>query len=147
MDRLVDEGSLVGIDTSIFIYHLEGNPNYADLVRPFFAELGRGTVRGVTSVATLLEIAVRPLALGLPGLADAHESFLLEQPYLVVHDLNRSIARRAAALRALYRLAPMDSIQVATALGAEAAAFVTNDRGLQRVRELPVLILDDFRGR
>lgn len=140
------EGTLVAVDTPLFIYHLEANPNYAAVVRPFIAELSRGSIRGVTSVLTAMEVTVKPLQLGRPEVADDYEVFLWQHPNLNVLDVNRVITRKAAELRAMYRLRPVDSIQVATALDARAAVFITNDRGLQRVRDIPVVILDDFRG-
>src|SRR5436309_12913849 len=130
-DRLAP-GALVGIDTAVFIYELENNHAYASVVNPFFAELQRGTIRGVTSVVTLMEIMVGPLQLGTPGLAAGIEATLLAYPNLAVLDVTRPIARRAADLRARHRLAPIDSLQVATALEAGATAFPTNDRGLRR---------------
>lgn len=140
-------GALVGIDTSPFIYHLEASPGREDVVRGFFASLARGSVRGVTSVVTLLELLVRPLQLAHADAARDFESFLYEYPNLVVLDIDRSIARRAAEIRARYRLAAADSLQVAAAMEAGAVAFLTNDRALRRVQELQTLIVDDFRSR
>jgi predicted nucleic acid-binding protein len=55
------------------------------------------------------------------------------------------VARRAAQLRARYRLRPADALQVATALVHGATAFVTNDRSLTRLRPaLDVVLLDEF---
>lgn len=141
----IPAGALVGIDTPAFIYELEGNPAYARAVRPFFAGLELGSIRGVTSVLTLMEVIVRPLQLHAFDVADSLESLLLAYPNLSVLDVTRSIVRRAAGLRARHRLRPMDSVQVATALEAGVAAFVTNDRGLQRVDEVPILLIDDYR--
>lgn len=59
-------GSLIGIDTPAFIYHLEGTPERDAVVAQFFLDLARGAVRGVTSVVTLLEVLVRPLPLRSP---------------------------------------------------------------------------------
>jgi predicted nucleic acid-binding protein len=114
-------------------------------MRQFFLDLAQGTVEGVTSVITLTEMTVRPLQLALPYVADSYEVYLTAYPHLLLRDIDRAIARRAAELRAGYRLRLGDSLQVATGLEAGAAAFLTNDRDLRRVREIPVLILDDFR--
>jgi predicted nucleic acid-binding protein len=54
------------------------------------------------------------------------------------------VARRAADLRAGYRLRPPDAIQLAAALFHGATAFVTNDKKLKQVNELKVLTLDDW---
>jgi predicted nucleic acid-binding protein len=141
----IPAGALVGIDTPAFIYELEGNPAYARTVRPFFAGLELGSIRGVTSVVTLMELIVRPLQLHAPDVADSLEALLLAYPNLSVLDVTRSIVRRAAGLRARHRLRAMDSVQVATALQAGAVAFLTNDRGLRRVDEVTILVIDDYR--
>jgi predicted nucleic acid-binding protein len=49
----------VGIDTSIFIYHIEASARYAGLAREALDALSRGAYRGVISVLTLMEITVR----------------------------------------------------------------------------------------
>ena len=141
----VQGGGLVGIDTPAFIYAFEGHPTYLMPMRDLFLDLARGAIEGVTSVITLMEIAVRPWQLGLPRLVEDYEAYLSGYPHLVLCDVDRSIARLAARLRADYRLRPADSLQVATALDAGALAFLTNDRALRRVRDIPVLIVDDFR--
>lgn len=60
-------------------------------------------------------------------------------------DVIRDMARRAAQLRAGYRLRPADALQAATALVHEATAFVTNDRQLMRLAPfLDVVVLDNL---
>jgi predicted nucleic acid-binding protein len=98
----------------------------------------------VTSVVTLLEILVRPLQLGRRDVARDYETFVYQYPNLAVLEIDRDIARLAADLRARYRVATADGLQLATALKTGAAAFLTNDRRLQRVQDLAVLVVDDF---
>lgn len=136
----------IGIDTSVFIYHLEESEKYAELVGLVFARLNRGAFDGITSVITLMELAVRPLQLGRADIADEYDGVLSTYPHLAVVDLDRLAARRAAELRAAYRLRPADALQVAACLEHRATAFLTNDRDLRRVVEMPTLLLDDFVG-
>ena len=112
----IPRGSLVGIDTAVFIYQIEAAPTYRHVVGPFFAALARGEYRGVTSVIALMEIAVRPLQLERPEVADDYELLLVTYPHLTVTDIDRWIARRAAELRAQYRLRPADSLQAGETL-------------------------------
>lgn len=65
-------------------------------------------------------------------------------PHLLIVGLDRASARRAAELRAAHRLRPADALQVGACLEHGATALLTNDRGLRRVSELKVLLLDDF---
>jgi predicted nucleic acid-binding protein len=135
---------LVGIDTSIFIYQLEDSSQYASLSNEALDALSSGVFKGVTSILTLMEVAVRPLQLGRNAVADEYELLLSTFPNLLVVDLDRACARRAAELRATYRLRPADSLQVAACLHHGATALLTNDKGLCRVQELDVILIDDF---
>lgn len=147
MGRLTDAfplGALVGLDTMAFIYHIEQAPPYAAVVRPFFEALEQGALRAVTSVLTLMELAVRPLQMQRPEVADDYELLLVHFPNLTIVDVDRTITRRAAELRAAYRLRPADALQVGTALAAGAGSFVTNDRTLSRVEGLQIVLIDDY---
>jgi predicted nucleic acid-binding protein len=135
----------VGLDTSPFIYHIEGVSLYATTVDIVFDELIRGTFAGVTSVLTLMELTVKPLQLGFRDVADEYEMVLSTYPSLTIVGFDQATARRAAELRAIYRLRPADALQVAACLQGGATAFLTNDRGLRRVtEEIHVLLLEDF---
>lgn len=98
----------------------------------------------MTSVITLMEVAVRPLQLQRPEISDDCDLLLLNYPNLSVVDVDRDVARQAAELRARYRLRPADSFHVATALSAGAAYFVTNDRSLSVVGGIHMLLVDGF---
>ncbi len=144
LSEILRHHSCIGIDTSIFIYHIEASPLYADPAGEALDTLATGAFRGVTSVLTLMEITVHPLRLGRPLVADEYEILLASFPNLHIIDLDRRIARRAAELRAVHRLKPADALQVASCLSEQATAFLTNDKGLRRVTEVEVLLLDDF---
>jgi predicted nucleic acid-binding protein len=66
---------------------------------------------------------------------------LLHQDNLEIVPTSTVIAERAARLRATYKLRAPDAIQVATALQMGAGFFLTNDRQLQVITELEVLVL------
>jgi predicted nucleic acid-binding protein len=135
----------VGLDTSPFIYHIEGTSRYATVVGIVFDELVRGTFAGVTSVLTLMEVTVKPLQIGLADIADEYEMVLSTYPNLTIAGFDSATARRAAELRAMYRLRPADALQVAACLQRGATVFLTNDKGLRRVtEEISVILLEDF---
>jgi predicted nucleic acid-binding protein len=137
----------VGLDTPVFIYHIEGTARFAEPAGVALDELAGGAFAGVTSVLTLLEIAVKPLQLGRPDVAEEYEVLLANYPNLAVTAIDRPTAHRAAELRATHRLRPADALQLAACLEQGATAFLTNDRELQRISELQVLILEDFLAR
>ena len=136
--------SLIGFDTSIFIYLIEDAPRYADIANDILDELTFGRQQGVTSVLTLTELIVRPLVLGRIADADEYVETLRRFPNLEIAEITEGVALRAAALRANYRIATPDALQIAACLLHGATAFVTNDRRLRRVEELHVVVLDDL---
>jgi len=139
--------TVVGLDTSIFIYHLEAHPRYLRLTQALLAGIQAGRQRAVTSTVTIMELTVRPWQVDRPAVAREYEALLVHFPNLTLADVTRDVARQAAQLRARFRLRPADALQVATALVQGATAFVTNDRRLARLApELDIIILDDLLG-
>jgi len=148
MDRLRErlaEHAVIGLDTNVFIYHLEAHPRYQSLTQEVLAGIQAGQWAAVTSTVTVMELTVRPWQLGRPAVAREYEVLLVHFPHLTLADVTRDVARRAAQLRARYRFRPADALQLATALVHGATAFVTNDRRLTRLAPiLDIIILDDF---
>jgi predicted nucleic acid-binding protein len=143
----LDGHAIVGLDTSVFIYHLEAHPRYQPLTQELLAGVQAGRQTAVTSVITVMELTVRPWRLGRSAVAREYEALLFHFPNLVLADVTRAVARRAAQLRARYSVRPADALQAATALLDGATAFVTNDRKLARLApELDVLVLESYVG-
>ena len=137
--------AIVGLDTNIFIYHLEAHPRYQPLTQALLAGVQAGRQGAITSVVTVMELTVRPWRMGRAAVAYEYEALLLHFPNLTLADVTRDAARRAAQLRARYSVRPADALQVATALVHSATAFVTHDQRLARLSpELDVIALDDF---
>jgi len=137
--------AVIGLDTAIFIYHLEAHPQYQPLTQELLAGIQAGRHAAIISMVTVMELTVRPWQVGRPAVAREYEALLVHFPHLTLADVTRDVARRAAQLRARYRLRPADALQVATALVHRATAFVTNDRRLARLEPvLDIIILDDF---
>lgn len=134
----------IGLDSSPFIYLLDDYPVFADVADELFEQLVSGGLLGCTSVVTLTETAVFPFRLGLESVAQRYRSFIADMPQLTLLDINPEVAMYGARLRARYRLRTPDALQLAACIQAGADAFVTNDRQLQRVTEIPVLLLSDF---
>ncbi|MCC7353311.1 MAG: PIN domain-containing protein [Anaerolineae bacterium] len=137
--------AFLGLDTSVFIYHLEAHPRYLPLTQELLTGIQSGQWAAVTSTVTIMELTVQPWQIGRPAVAREYEALLVHFPNLTLADVTRDIARKAAQLRAQYRLRPADALQVATALVHGATAFVTNDRPSAHVTSLPdVIVLDYF---
>jgi len=133
---------VVGLDTSIFIYHLEDHPRYAPATEIIFHALEEGRNRGITSFLTLMEILVKPKIEGLLEVARDYEYYLTTFPNLTLFPFELEITRKASDLRAVSRFKAPDAIQLATALHHGATGFLTNDRMFEKVSVLEIAILD-----
>jgi predicted nucleic acid-binding protein len=132
----------IAIDTSIFIYHLEANPSYADMAGEVFAWLERAPHRAVTSSLTMTELLVQPYRAGNELLVNHYYALLSLFPNLEWVAADLVIADSAAKIRALHDLRTPDALQAATAICRGATAIVTNDPAFARVSHLEACILD-----
>jgi len=87
---------------------------------------------------------VVPLREGNKKLADTYRSILLSSNNLATCEITNEISERAAALRAKYGFKTPDSIQLATAIIRRADYFLTNDLALKQVKEIKVVVLEDY---
>jgi predicted nucleic acid-binding protein len=139
------EHSVVGLDTSVFIYHFEAHSRYLPLTQELLKGVQAGHWNAITSAITVMELTVHPWKMGRSAVAREYEALLIHFPNLTLVDVDRGVARRAAQLRALHNVRPADALQVAATLWGNASAFVTNDRKLARLsQEIDIIVLDDF---
>jgi predicted nucleic acid-binding protein len=148
MDRLIQKLTkleVVGVDTPLFIYHLEANKKYIDLTQKSFSSMENGKWQGVTSTITLMEINVHPWRVGREDVARKYETLLMNFPNLEIVNIDRDVARIAAQLRARFDVRPPDALQVAASLVTGARGFLTNDRRLSGLESLTeIIVLDEY---
>ena len=133
----------LALDTSAFIYHLEGHPTYGPRLLPVFRHIEEGRCDAVTSTLSFLEMLVQPYREADESRRIAISGLLASFPGIRWVDMDLAVADRAAALRARYNLRVPDAVQVATAMLAGADLLLTNDRGLRRVTGISVLLIAD----
>lgn len=133
-------GATVMVDTAPFIYLLESHPQFADRFVGLFEAAAAGKLNIVLSTITLAEVLTGPFKAGETALAKRYEKALAQYNVIPV---STPIAVLAAQFRAQYRLRLPDVIQLATALDAGAAAFVTHDRDFSRVTGVEILTGDE----
>jgi predicted nucleic acid-binding protein len=134
--------SLVYVDAQIVIYSIEKFPNYFPTLEPIWLDLKAGEIKLVTSELTLLETLVMPLRQADMTLVQTYEQLLLGADIQLI-PISQKILRDAATLRATVNLKTPDAIHATTALSANCAFFLTNDRAFRNVPNLPTVILDD----
>jgi len=131
-------------DTNALIYLLNRISPYFEAVERIFAPVRDGWKQAFISVVTEIELLVQPIRLRREWELERIRA-LLDAPQLRVIELDRQIARMAAAIRAEQRLDLPDAAIVATAISTGCDAIVGNDaRCAERVRELPYVLLDDL---
>ncbi|MFN2448101.1 MAG: type II toxin-antitoxin system VapC family toxin [Vicinamibacterales bacterium] len=122
----------VGVDTAVFIYFMEEDPQFLPLVLPLFSGADEGKRELVTSARTLLEVLVVPYRAGNRQLAERYEQLLTRSRGIRMVELTRDQLRAAAQPRAATGAKTPDALRLVSALGAGCKTFVTNDRAYRR---------------
>lgn len=135
---------IVGVDTMVFIYHIEEHPVYSQITESFFEAVERGRHTAVTSVVTVLEMLVKPKRENNFGAVKDYRDTLLTFPNLKIIDVDLKVSDTASDLRAKYNIRTPDAIQLAAAILAGAGTFLTNDESLKKVSDIKILLLDDM---
>lgn len=132
------------IDTSLYIYYLEKSPQYGNKVKAFFINSYNLGKEFVTSTITIEEYAIVPYRENNQKLI-ADFDMLIEDTETDVMDITKSIAQKAAEVRARYNgFKAMDALQLAASLISGCDLFLTNDKQLRRFKEIKVMTVDDL---
>ena len=135
----------VALDTNVVIYALEDVAPYKELAQHVLRLMERGYMTGLVSTLVEAEVLVKPLREQDQSTLEKIELFFRDAPNLVLRSLDRTIAKRAALVRANSRLTLPDAIIVATALEERCDAIIGNDASMsQYTFGLPYLRLDDY---
>jgi len=115
----------LSIDTSPFIYLVEKHPIYEDRVVAVFGQVALGRIQVVTSMLTLTEVLTMPFLKKQMHYVREYREMLLNTKSILSVEVDKTIAERAAELRAKYGLKTPDAIHMATALKTHCQAFLT----------------------
>jgi len=132
----------VALDSNIFIYYFEENPEFGKAAKKIFDALSSNTLSATTSTVSLIELLAKN---DLPeNIARQLEEDFFSIPNLSVSEVNREIAATAARIRRKYGFRLPDAIQLACGKLNKAHAFISNDEGLKRFNELKVILIKDI---
>jgi predicted nucleic acid-binding protein len=106
--------------------------------------VNEGLIAGVSATIALTEVLVQPLRVGNYTLAQQYETVLTKSRGFRLKPITNDVARQAANLRARHNLRMADALHIAVGIDAGCDAFLTNDMGLKRLKEIPVLVLDEL---
>ena len=98
-------------------------------------------MEAVFSSIGLIEVLTGPKRAGNFELAGEYRELFARFPNLTIGGMNESIVEIASDLRATYGISTFDAIHIATAIDAGAKRFITNDKGLQRIKEITIELL------
>lgn len=138
------KGKTIGLDTMIFIYHLEDHPKYSLVTEKLFESIEDSKYVAVTSIITLIEILVKPKMEGNIIAIGDYKDLILTFPNLTVMDINLKIVDTASDLRAKYGIKTPDAIQIAASIVGGAQSFITNDEGLKKIKDINIVLLDEL---
>ncbi len=134
----------VALDTVVFIYAFERHPQYGARAQAVFRTLEVGRCQGIASVLALGEILTGVKKAAHADLLLRYRDVLTRFPNLTLLDADVAVMETMADLRARYGIPTPDAIHLATALVSGARAFVTNDLRLRQVKELEIILLEEW---
>lgn len=130
-------------DTSPYIYLLENNYQYFDIVENFIEGI-IGRCQMYTSVISLSEFSVIPYKMQRLEEICRLKDFLSATKTNIIK-IDEDIAIYSAQIRAIYtKIKGMDALQIATALCSGCDFFLTNDKQLKQIKEISVLTMQDI---
>lgn len=146
LDDFLQDVSLLFLDTAPVIYYVERPAPFFALSRVVFRHINSGLLPAITSPITLAECLLYPHKQGNRKIRRQFLQLIVSGVNVQFVPTNAEIADRSAELRGRYNLGFGDSLQVATAIYAGCDGLLTNDKGLRRVEEVRVLVLEDLVG-
>lgn len=135
----------LGLDTMCFIYQFQDNPRYATFTNILFELLEKNKIQAVTSTVSVVEVFIQPENLEDAMIIYEYEQVFQLLPNLEILPIDWHLARLAAKLRATYGgIRTPDALQLSAPLLKTYSAFITNDKRLKQVKEIKMLILEDY---
>ncbi|MDI7267226.1 MAG: type II toxin-antitoxin system VapC family toxin [Myxococcota bacterium] len=131
------------LDACTIIYLVEGVEALQRQVKERLEHVrARPDASLVTSRLARLECRTGPLREGRTGLLGTYDEFFAAAD-LCLAEVSAAVIERATDLRARYRLCSPDAIHLATAIEQRADVFITGDKRLRSVVEVPVELVGE----
>jgi predicted nucleic acid-binding protein len=132
-------GQRVYLDTNVFVYFLDRNPDFFAVVEAIIEAIESGLIIGYTGDAAIAETFVSPYQTDNLALAASFKAFFKTEDFLSIQPHDAETFDLAAQLRAKRGLKFIDALHYATAIRAGCKFFVTNDGGIQSSEVLEVV--------
>ena len=144
MGRITGLTSPVYLDANIFIYVLEGYPDFQARLTLLLEAMDCQEIDALTSELTLAEVLVKPFREQHVAWQRTYQEVLQPSPSLKLLPISRTILITAAQVRAQSLIKLPDAIHAATAQQVSCGSFLTNDPGFKTVKDLPVVLLSEW---
>jgi predicted nucleic acid-binding protein len=120
-------------DSMLFIYLIEGNPEYAPRVRSIYKTMERRGDTLCTSVFTLGEVLTGPRKLGATDVVRQIRDFFLEGNKVELIPFDVTTADQYSGIRASTNVKSADAIHLASAAHFGVELFLTHDKSLHKL--------------
>jgi predicted nucleic acid-binding protein len=137
------QGNRIYLDVNVWIYALEGYPNFSAELAALFQAIDQGTITAVTSELSLAEALIKPIQNQDQTMQNLYQKAISNRPNVEVIPIDRPNLITAAQLRATTKLKLPDAIHAATALNAGCSTFLSNDQGFRILPQIAVILLSD----
>lgn len=141
LKNLLQKYKAVYLDTTCYIYHLHNYGVYEKVTDELFFLIKNKII--FCSTIVIAELLAKPEIITDANLKRIIKESLYNLPNIEFISPDLRIAELAADLKVKYHLQLPDAIHLTSAV-IHAEVFITNDKNLKRVKEIPVLILGDF---
>lgn len=145
LSKALEEIKTVFLDTAPIIYFIEAHHQFGPLIKEIIGLMNENRIQAFTSVLTLSEVLPKPVETKNDELTEKFRTYLKNGQNLTLLPITEIIGETAGVLRGKYpHLKTIDAVQIATALDAEADAFLTNDKKLSGIKEIKIIVLSDY---
>ena len=132
-------------DTAPIVYFIEEHKEFGKIADEIFKVIKDDSeYRPFSSVITLIEVLTQPLRKSKMEVVEKYRQFLLNSSNFITYSIDPIIAEKSAELRAQYGIKTPDAIQLAVGIENDRTLFVTNDRGLKKIKEIEVIVLEEY---
>lgn len=143
VSEIFDISDRLYFDTAPLIYYVERNKRYFEPMDAIVEHIESHSLTCVSSVITLTEVLIHPIREGAAEIEQKYRDILTQNAILRLIPVTIQIAELAARLRVNHNLRTPDALHLAAAIISGCGVFLTNDKGLKRVENIRVLVLDD----
>lgn len=134
----------VGVDSMGFIYFLEDNPRFGALSEIVFEFAEHNKITIISSVLVLIEVLTGYRKANDEILEQEFKQMMREFPNIEVHNIDYKLIDKVVDLRTKYNIKTPDAIHLAAAIENQAEVFITNDKSLNKIKEIKIICFSDF---